>query len=130
MRFAGVIHNGQNARLKKGLEALNGVHCGEIPRLVVVGTAVQQRCLRMPARTSLAAFARTVSYGRAGTVMIHYVPGFAVSVVLLAPRRSAQAPASECAGVFVENSVKAYCVLCRTWSTPGSAMLLPMVLEY
>ena len=29
---AGVIHNGQNERLKNGLEALPGVHCGEIPR--------------------------------------------------------------------------------------------------
>jgi len=41
-------------------------------------------------RPPLVAFARTNSYGRAGTVVIHHVPDFAVSVVLLAPRRSAK----------------------------------------
>ena len=31
-QYAGVIHNGQNSRLKQGLDALSGVHSGEIPR--------------------------------------------------------------------------------------------------
>ena len=57
---AGVIHNGQNARLKKGLESLDGVHCGEIPRLVAMDLPPQQ-CLHM--LTTLIAFARTDSYG-------------------------------------------------------------------
>ena len=84
---AGVVHDEQNARLKQGLEALTGVHCGEIPRSVPA--AILRYCETVSVSLYRVGSPIPSCFGwcRAGTVMTEFAAATAVLAVLQAQRR-------------------------------------------